>query len=140
MTTSVLTLPILGASSWFEADPGFPEPPGLPDRVVGKPSLDFLEPIQRRRLSSLARGVFHCTGRIGPPGDVPLVFASRHGEAERTLAILGDLAAGAEVSPLLFSMSVHNAVPGLLSILRGNRAPATALAPGGPAALSPPAP
>jgi len=44
-----------------------------------------------------------------------MVFASRHGEADRTLAILQDLAAGAEVSPTLFSMSVHNSVPGLWS-------------------------
>jgi hypothetical protein len=61
---------------------------------------------------------------------VQVVFASRHGEAERTLGLLKELAADRELSPALFSTSVHNAVPGLWSILRGNRAPATALAAG----------
>jgi hypothetical protein len=64
-----------------------------------------------------------------------VVFASRHGEAERTLAILGDLAAEAEVSPTLFSMSVHNSMPGLWSILNGDRAPFSAVA-AGPASFA----
>jgi hypothetical protein len=130
MQAHAMTLPVLAASAWFEEPPDLPAPLGNVEFAYGKPVLDFLEPAQRRRLSRLARGVFHCAGQVGPPGDARVVFASRHGEAERTLSILEDLAAGAEVSPLLFSMSVHNAVPGLLSILRGNRAPSTALAAG----------
>lgn len=113
----------------MEAGTGL-EPCGFLDLSVGKPVLDFVDPAQRRRLSPMARGVLHCAGRLAPPGDLRVVFASRHGEAERTLALLRDLAAGVDVSPTLFSMSVHNAVPGLLSILRGNRAPSTAVAAG----------
>jgi len=52
------------------------------------------------------------------------------GEAGRTLAILRDLALEAEVSPTLFSMSVHNSVPGLWSIINGVRAPFSAVAAG----------
>lgn len=130
MASLEMSLPILGASGWFEEDPAIPGLAGAVDLSFGKPCLDFLEPMQRRRLSPLARGVFHCAGRTGPGGDFRIVFASRHGEAERTLTVLQDIAAGAEVSPILFSISVHNAVPGLFSILGGNKAPVSALAAG----------
>jgi len=132
MTTWPLEIPLLRASAWIEeaaAEVG-PGPEGFLDLAFGKPDVAFVEPLQRRRLSPLARAFFHCANRISPPGDVRLVFASRHGEAERTLGILHDLAARAEVSPTLFSTSVHNAVPGLWSILRGNRAAISAVAAG----------
>jgi len=129
MTPTTFTLPVLGASAWFEQDPGGLEA-GFLDLACGKPCLDEVEPLQRRRLSPLARGVLHCAGRLGGKGDLRMVFASRHGESARTLGLLRDLAAGTELSPALFAMSVHNAVPGLLTILRGNRAACTALSAG----------
>lgn len=129
-----LALPLLRAAAWFEAEPLDPRlaggPDGFLDLAWGKPDVAFVEPLTRRRLSPLARGIFHCAQRVSPDGDVPVVFASRHGEAARTLAILQDLAAEREVSPTAFSMSVHNAVPGIWSILKGNQAAATALAAG----------
>ena len=131
MTTWPLEIPLLRASAWFEEAPGGIGPgDGFLDLAFGKPDVAFVEPMQRRRLSPLARAFFHCAHRASPPGDVRLVFASRHGEAERTLGILHDLAAQAEVSPTLFSTSVHNAVPGLWSILTGNRAAISAVAAG----------
>jgi hypothetical protein len=132
MTTWPLDIPLLRASAWFEQAPAVLSPgaDGFLDLASGKPDVAFVEPMQRRRLSPLARAFFHCANRIAPPGDVRLVFASRHGEAERTLGILHDLAAGAEASPTLFSTSVHNAVPGLWSILRGSRAGINAVAAG----------
>lgn len=129
MTRREFTLPVIAAACWFEEDPGLAPGPFL-DVAWGQPDLGFLEPSQRRRLSRLARGAFHCAGRLPAAGDFRLVFASRHGESERTLAILRDLAAGVDVSPAQFSMSVHNAVPGLVSILRGSRGPAAAVAAG----------
>jgi hypothetical protein len=134
MTFPPLEFPLLRAAAWFGAEP--PEelraqgPDGFLDLTWGPPELGFVEPLQRRRLSRLARACFHCAGRVSPPGDVRMVFASRHGEAGRTLAILRDLAAGNEVSPTQFSMSVHNAVAGLWSILRGDRASVCAVAAG----------
>ena len=135
MTTWPLEIPLIRASAWFEQpweewagrSAGAAE---FLDLASGKPDVAFVEPLQRRRLSPLARAFFHCANRVSPPGDVRLVFASRHGEAERTLGILHDLAAQAEVSPTLFSTSVHNAVPGLWSILKGNRAAMSAVAAG----------
>ena len=58
------------------------------------------------------------------------VFASRHGEMTRTLSIMQSLAASELPSPADFSLSVHNALAGLLSIHAGNRAGHTALAAG----------
>lgn len=125
-----VSLPATGAC-WFEEDPGLAFPAGRPLEIqVGKPALEFVEPVQRRRLSRLARGVFHCARRLWPGGDLPVVFASRHGESERTLGLLEELAAETEPSPTQFSLSVHNAVPGLLSILCGDRAAVTAVAAG----------
>jgi hypothetical protein len=134
MPQPTLVIPHLQACAWFEKGPEDPrlapgEGGGL-EITWGPPDVAFVEPLVRRRLSRLARGFCHCAQRLSPPGDVQVVFASRHGEAERTLAILKELAADREVSPALFSMSVHNAVPGQWSILKGNRAPATALAAG----------
>jgi len=94
--------------------------------------VSFLPAMQRRRLGRLARMAFH----VGWPlaegrAPMPLVFMSRHGETPLTLDILRDLAAGEPLSPTQFSLSVHNAVIGLWSILRGETSEMTALAAAG---------
>jgi Beta-ketoacyl synthase, N-terminal domain len=58
------------------------------------------------------------------------VFASRHGELTRTVSIMESLAAKELPSPADFSLSVHNALAGLLSIHTRNTAGHTALAAG----------
>lgn len=98
---------------------------------VAQPSIGFVEPMLRRRLSSLAKMVLDvahaCAQDIQA---VRVVFASRHGELTRTTTMLESLAVGEELSPTAFSMSVLNASPGLFSILQGNTAPATAISAG----------
>ncbi|AHF90654.1 hypothetical protein OPIT5_11065 [Opitutaceae bacterium TAV5] len=64
-----------------------------------------------------------------PPVDA-LVFSSRHGELERTLQIIRNLADGSEISPTDFAMSVHNTAAGLLTITAGAALPATSVAAG----------
>lgn len=96
------------------------------------PDVSFLPAMQRRRLSRMARMAF----AVGWPlaeglEDLPLVFVSRHGETPRTLEILKELAAEQPLSPTQFSLSVHNAVIGLWSILRGETSEMTALAAAG---------
>lgn len=93
------------------------------------PDVSFLPAMQRRRLSRLARMAFSVGWPLaeGLP-DLPLVFISRHGETPRTLDILSDLANDQPLSPTQFSLSVHNAVIGLWSILRNETAEMTALA------------
>jgi len=58
------------------------------------------------------------------------IFASRHGEFDRTLAMLEEVADDDGPSPADFSLSVHNALPGLLSICTRNQGGHTALAAG----------
>jgi hypothetical protein len=60
-----------------------------------------------------------------------LVFISRHGETPRTFDILSDLATEQPLSPTQFSLSVHNAIIGLWSIMRGETSEMTALAAAG---------
>jgi hypothetical protein len=93
--------------------------------------VGFLPAMQRRRLGPLAKAVFHTVHQCLAQGEqIPVVFSSVHGESQRTFQILEDLAAGAPVSPAAFSLSVHNAIAGQLSIAFANRAPMLALAPG----------
>lgn len=94
-----------------------------------QPDVSFLPALQRRRLSRLARMVFQVAWPLaeGHPA-LPLVFVSRHGETPRSLAILQDLAVAEPLSPTQFSLSVHNAIIGQWSILRGDTSEMTALA------------
>jgi hypothetical protein len=87
--------------------------------------------MQRRRLGPLAKTVFHTVRQCLAPGEqIPVVCSSVHGESQRTFQLLEALAAGEPVAPAAFSLSVHNAIAGQISIAFGNRAPMLALAPG----------
>ncbi|ARU90083.1 beta-ketoacyl synthase chain length factor [Pseudomonas sp. M30-35] len=103
-----------------------------PVRVLDEqqqPDVSFIAPMQRRRLSRLARMVFNVAWPLAESYPaLPLIFASRHGETPRTLALLNDLAHNEPLSPTQFSLSVHNAIIGQWSILRGDTSEMTALA------------
>lgn len=92
------------------------------------PDVSFIEPMQRRRLSTLAkmtlRVAHDCTE--GLP-HVRFVFSSRHGDLARTTVMLNDLAEDEPLSPTTFSLSVLNASTGLFSILRSDTTASTAL-------------
>lgn len=101
----------------------------VPDDGQQQPACAFLPPMQRRRLSRLARMTMETAWPLcGEDEQLPFVFASRHGETTRTLALLGDIADGQPLSPTQFGLSVHNAVAGQWSILRGQRGESTAIA------------
>jgi hypothetical protein len=86
--------------------------------------------MQRRRLGTLARTVFHVLARCADAGEQePVVFSSYMGEIGRTQEILEAIAANESVSPASFSLSVHNAIGGQWSLIHGIRAPMVALAP-----------
>ncbi|MFK3972197.1 beta-ketoacyl synthase chain length factor [Pseudomonas sp. NPDC087358] len=96
------------------------------------PDVSFLPAMQRRRLSRLARMAFAVGWPLAEGREqLPLVFVSRHGETPRTFDILSDLATDQPLSPTQFSLSVHNAVIGLWSILRNETSEMTALAAAG---------
>jgi hypothetical protein len=58
---------------------------------------------------------------------MPVVYASQHGETSRGYDLLHTLARGEALSPTSFSLSVHNAIPGLWSILRKETAESVAV-------------
>lgn len=106
--------------------------PSVPVDQDDAPDVSFLPAMQRRRLSRLARMAFSVGWPLAEGREqLPLVFVSRHGETPRTFDILSDLAADQPLSPTQFSLSVHNAVIGLWSILRGETSEMTALAAAG---------
>jgi hypothetical protein len=103
--------------------------PVRPEAADTQPSCDFLPAMQRRRLSRLARMSLDVAWPLCAEGEqLPFVFASRHGETPRTFALLSDVAAEQPLSPTQFGLSVHNAIAGQWSILRGQRGESVAIA------------
>lgn len=97
--------------------------------ALDKPVIENVPPMQKRRLSPLARVVFHVLDScVEPQSQAPVVFSSYMGEIKRTQGILDTLAINEAVSPAAFSLSVHNSIGGLWSLIRGNRGPVLALA------------
>jgi len=94
-----------------------------------KPSLKQVPPLIRRRFTSLgkyaARAAFDL---LEHETCLPKVFASRHGDTALTLSLLEEIAQHESVSPTGFSLAVHNAVAGLISIARQDDASITAIA------------
>lgn len=86
--------------------------------------------MQRRRLGSLARVIFHVLDQCAEAqANEPVIFSSSMGEIQRTYGILKSIAADEPVSPGAFSLSVHNAIAGQWSLIRGIEAPMLALSP-----------
>jgi hypothetical protein len=101
----------------------------VPDDGTQQPSCSFLPPMQRRRQGRLARMVLEAAWPLCDDGEqLPFVFASRHGETTRTLALLDDIVQKQPLSPTRFGLSVHNAIAGQWSILRGQHGESVALA------------
>jgi len=95
------------------------------------PTLDFIEPLARRRLSSLAKmSLWVAHGCAHDRPQARMIYCSRHGDLAKTTEMLKGLALDEPPSPAAFSMSVLNASIGLYSIVQGNRTPATALSAG----------
>lgn len=103
--------------------------PHRPQGGESQPACEFLPPMQRRRLSPLARISLQAAWPLLDEGEqLPFVFGSRHGESPRTYELLGQVAAGEPLSPTQFGLSVHNAIAGQWSMLRGQRGESVALA------------
>ena len=104
------------AEDWqaWAADPCLP-------RGDDVPALAEMPAMQRRRLERLGRMALQVAWRCQPDGvtDLPLVFASRHGDIARTFEMLTGLARGEPLSPTHFGLSTHNAIAAQYSIARG---------------------
>ena len=92
--------------------------------------IENVPPMQKRRLGKLARLVFAAVdGALQQSTPGPVIFSSMMGELHRTQGILESIATDEPVSPAAFSLSVHNAIAGLWSMLRDNTASMVALSP-----------
>lgn len=85
----------------------------------------------RRRVTGIGRKALAAALAILPEVGAPrFVLASRHGEYGRTFTMLQALSEEGAVSPTDFSMAVHHALVGLLSIATGNHEGHTAISAG----------
>lgn len=81
-------------------------------------NLNFIPPIERRRLSDASKIAFSLLG--DSPLKMPIIFSSQKGEINRCFAMLNDLATHNITSPTAFSLSVLNSTPALLAIAQKN--------------------
>lgn len=110
----------------------------LPQPVVTRvPQLAQMPALMRRRVERLGRlacqTAYWCQGAAAA---APMVFASRYGDAQRSLALLGELAQGRAPSPAGFALSVHNAIAALYSIARSHTGNTVVVAAGRATALA----
>jgi hypothetical protein len=95
------------------------------------PALPQVPALTRRHLAPLGRAAVDVAWRaLAADEALPVVFCSRYGEVERSIELITALVTGRELSPTSFSLSVHNAIPGVLSIVRRLAAPTMAIAAG----------
>lgn len=132
-------------ADWAACAPGLAAPsqwqdwaraPVLPSGPL-EASLPEMPAMLRRRLAPLgraaARVAWDCHG--GDTG-IPLVFASRYGDADRALQLMKDFALTGALSPTDFALSVHNAIGAVYSIARSGSEPYTSIAAGAASAAA----
>ena len=85
------------------------------------PALSEMPAMQRRRLERVGRTALQVAYwcQSAEAADIPLVFASRHGDIQRTYQMLEALAKNEGLSPTHFGLSIHNAIAAQYSIARG---------------------
>lgn len=102
------------------------------------PKLEFVPAMQRRRLSPFAKIALYTAENAlsaaaklsDTSAQIDIVFSSRHGDLHKTAELLTELTADQDISPTAFSTSVHNAVPGLYSIIKQNKQAINAISAG----------
>lgn len=95
------------------------------------PDISIIPPLLRRRLNLLGRAAAsQSLELLNEHNQVAMVYCSRYGDSERTLSVLKELVAAEPVSPMKFSLTVHNAVAGVLTIQTGSTAAVSSIAAG----------
>lgn len=80
-------------------------------------NLSDIPAIKRRRLPEVAKRIHRFSQRLADE-QIPIIYASYNAEFSQTLAIIRSF--NDDVSPAKFSLSVHNAIAGLLSVTHNN--------------------
>lgn len=94
------------------------------------PKLDFVPALMRRKLSMLEKAVLAVLHETDAAEPCPVVFASRFGEWRQTFKLFRQFHEEKELSPAGFSLSVHNAAPGIYSLIKKNTETYTAISAG----------
>lgn len=103
------------------------------EHTLGEPVDAATIPMMlRRRLVGTALTAIRCgLGALPATGKpVEVVSCGRHGDLARTQRLLFGIMEGESPSPLDFSLSVHNALAGMLDLLRRERTGHTSIAAG----------
>ena len=76
------------------------------------PALPEIPAMQRCRLERVGRTALHVAYwcQTAEVADIPLIFASRHGDIQRTYEMLEALARNEALSPTHFGLSIYNAI------------------------------
>ena len=96
-------------------------------------TTDFktIPPMMRRRMSIQSKLAVQTALTLLEANDIQfLVFASRHGELHRTVALVKSILEGEDASPMAFSQSVHNTAAGLTTIAAKAPLPLSSIASG----------
>jgi hypothetical protein len=102
----------------------------LPEDFI-PPKPQYYPKGQLRRLSPFSKVVMHCLDiPQALSNNLPLVFASQHGDLAKTVKLIKDTALAEDLSPTQFALSVHNATTGLFSIATNNTAETTTISAG----------
>ena len=127
----------LRVADWMACAPGLEEKAdwlawtrGETPRATEPPAQPALPAPLRRRVSAIGQMAFRAVHGLPQTPHARFIFCSRHGEYRRTKALFEALAKREPTSPAEFSLSVHNALVGLLSIAWANDAGHTAVAAG----------
>jgi hypothetical protein len=87
-------------------------------------------PLLRRRVTPIGQQALSAAWHLPETAGARLILSSRHGEFSRTAALLEAVTNKSDLSPADFTLSVHHALIGLLSIVHENCRGHTAVASG----------
>lgn len=91
------------------------------------PQLPWMAAGLRRRLTPMGRAALGMLAECQPQAPCPVVFASRYGDLGAVATLLAQLHREGGISPMTFSLSVHNSAVGIYSIARQERTPTTSI-------------
>ncbi|HVZ99873.1 MAG TPA: beta-ketoacyl synthase chain length factor [Caulobacterales bacterium] len=101
------------------------------ERLGAAAAADLIPERYRRRLPGFARDALSCAlPLLQDDPAAPVVFCSPHGDLASAGALLSDIARRELLSPTVFSLSVHNAPAGVLSLCVSGPGDHTAIAGG----------
>ncbi|NMM80862.1 hypothetical protein B2J86_07940 [Acidovorax sp. SRB_14] len=117
---------LLSPAQWIQWTEAATLPAG--ELIVDLPRVPSMSRRRLGRLAKMAVSVADDVLEQAQSADIPVVWASRYGDADKSLALLQSQAVQEPMSPAAFGLSVHNGIGAQHSILRGMHANAVCVA------------